>query len=57
MLWVVHREEYDTVNVYVVDAYTAEGAAMIANAKWHTSSFKASDFSVAGDNAVKITKQ
>ena len=57
MLWTVQREEYGTVNVYVVDAYTAEGAAMIANARWHTSSFKAEDFIQAHDNAVKITKQ
>ena len=57
MLWTVQREEYGTINVYIVSAYSAEGAAMAANAKWHTSSFKAADFTPTDDNAVKITKQ
>ena len=57
MLWTCQREEFGTVNVYVVDAYSAEGAAMIANSKWHTSSFRAADFTAAADDAVKICKQ
>src|SRR5271157_4231962 len=57
VLWTCQREEYGTVNVYVVDSYTAEGAAMTANSKWHTSSFKAADFTAADDSAVKISKQ